>query len=193
MTRIIAGSAGGRRLLTPPGDRTRPTSDRVREALFSALESELETLVGARLVDVYAGSGAVGLEACSRGAEHVTFIERAAAVSALIRTNARELGFTSVAVVTAAAGTAASRPPECGAHDVAFLDPPYSTDPKEPGGVLTLMATHGWLVPGAVIVVERAHRSGEWRWPAEFVPLRSKRYGDTVLWYGRFVSPPALT
>jgi 16S rRNA (guanine966-N2)-methyltransferase len=190
MTRIIAGSAGGRRIRTPPGDRTRPTSDRVREALFSALESELDTLVGARLADVYAGSGAVGLEACSRGADHVTFIERAAAVSALIRTNARELGFSSVTVVCAAAGTATARPPAGPPHDVAFLDPPYSTVAEELGGVLTNMRTSGWLVQGAIVVIERAHRTGEWGWPAEFVPLRSKRYGDTVLWYGRFVSPP---
>ena len=193
MTRIIAGSAGGRRLRTPPGDRTRPTSDRVREALFSTLESELDTLVGARLVDVYAGSGAVGLEASSRGADHVTFIERAAAVATLIRTNARELGFTSVTVVSASAGTAAARPPEGGGHDVAFLDPPYSTGSEDLSGVLTLMGTTGWLVVGAVIVVERAHRTGEWRWPAGFMPLRSKRYGDTVLWYGRFVSPLPVT
>ncbi len=84
MTRIIAGEAGGRRLRTPPGGSTRPTSDRVREALFSALESQLGTIQGLRFLDVYAGSGAVGLEARSRGAAHVTLVERDAGNAALV-------------------------------------------------------------------------------------------------------------
>ncbi len=103
MTRIVAGSAGGRRLRTPSGGRTRPTSDRVKEALFSALESQIGTLAGRRFLDLFAGSGAVGLEARSRGAQHVTLVERDPATAALIRANAKELGLDQVTVLVASA------------------------------------------------------------------------------------------
>ena len=99
MTRIIAGAARGRRLKTPHGTATRPTSDRVREALFSALESELGTLVGTRFLDLFAGSGAVGLEAKSRGADEVVLVEHDRATAAMIRSNAAELGFDGVTVL----------------------------------------------------------------------------------------------
>ena len=111
MTRIIGGSAGGRALRTPAGSKTRPTSDRVREALFSALESRLGTLRGRAFLDVYAGSGAVGLEAASRGASHVTFVERDRAAASLISQNARTLGLTELTVLSASATALAAGGP----------------------------------------------------------------------------------
>ena len=111
VTRIIAGSAGGRRLRTPTGQGTRPTSDRVREALFSSLGSQLGSLAGLRFLDLYAGSGAVGLEARSRGAEHVTLVERDAAAAGLIRRNSADLGFDGVTVVARGAREFAAAAP----------------------------------------------------------------------------------
>ncbi|MBU2075293.1 MAG: RsmD family RNA methyltransferase, partial [Actinobacteria bacterium] len=98
MTRIIGGSAGGRRLETPRGEATRPTSDRVREALFSAVESWCGTLSGLRVLDLYAGSGALGLEACSRGADHALLVERDRRTAAVITANARTLGLPGARV-----------------------------------------------------------------------------------------------
>ena len=99
MTRIIGGTAGGRRLKTPAGDATRPTSDRVREALFSALESQLGSLTGLRFLDLYAGSGAIGLEAMSRGAGVVTSVESDRRTARMVQDNAGTLGFRKVEVV----------------------------------------------------------------------------------------------
>ncbi len=185
MTRIIAGEAGGRRLRTPPGRATRPTSDRVREALFSALESQLGTITGRRFLDVYAGSGAVGLEARSRGAGQVGLVERDARTAGLIRANAKDLGLTEVTVFAAAALTVASGEPAGEPFDVAFLDPPYATDAVEVAAVLDALRARGWLDPMAVVVVERSRRDGDWIWPDGYQRLRSKTYGETMLWYGR--------
>src|SRR6478672_639808 len=99
MTRIIGGTAGGRRLRTPTGDATRPTADRVREALFSALESQLGSLTGLRFLDLYAGSGAVGLEAMSRGAGVVTAVESDRRTARLVQDNATALHFHKVEVL----------------------------------------------------------------------------------------------
>lgn len=184
MTRIIGGVAGGRRLRTPPGDATRPTSDRVREALFSALESRLGTLAGIRFLDVYAGSGAVGLEASSRGAEAVVLVEHTASVAALIRANAAALGLDGVRVIHAAADKLAGRVDSGGPFDVAFLDPPYDVGVDAVGEVITTLAQADWFAPDALVVVERARRGEDWRWPAGFAGVREKKYGDTMLWYG---------
>ncbi|WP_166351856.1 RsmD family RNA methyltransferase [Phytoactinopolyspora limicola] len=99
MTRIVAGSARGRRLRVPPGQATRPTADRVREALFSSLESTLGGFSGVRMLDLYAGSGAVGLEALSRGATHVTFVESAARAVRTIRANVTTVGLPGTSIV----------------------------------------------------------------------------------------------
>ena len=114
MTRIIGGSAGGRRIATPRGANTRPTSDRVREALFSAVESWCGSLSGLRFLDLYAGSGAVGLEAWSRGAGVVTLVEQDRRTASMISTNARDLGFSRAHVV-ASAGRLDAAPPTEGA------------------------------------------------------------------------------
>ncbi len=181
MTRIIGGEAGGRRLQTPPGDKTRPTSDRVREALFSAVESWCGTLQDLRALDLYAGSGALGLEAWSRGAAAVTLVESDRRTAAVITANARALG-CQVADVRAAAvqTTLAAAPPA--PYDLVFSDPPYPLD--EPALAVDLDLLQAWLAPDALVVVERSRRSPEPSWPRGIVGYRSKRYGETTLWYG---------
>lgn len=188
MTRIIGGSAGGRRLHTPRGANTRPTSDRVREALFSAVESWCGSLRGLRFLDLYAGSGAVGLEAWSRGAGVVTLVESDRHTAALISENARTLGFTKVNVVATAVTSTLLRPPAA-PYDVAFLDPPYPLEDASIAADLHSLASREWLVPGAMVVVERSVRSPEPGWPAGFTDTRQKKYGETVLWYGHAAQP----
>jgi 16S rRNA (guanine966-N2)-methyltransferase len=183
MTRIIGGVAGGRRLATPRGAQTRPTSDRVREALFSAIEAWCGSLQGLRFLDLYAGSGAVGLEAWSRGAGIVTLVEQDRRTAVLIGGNARELGFARANVVSAAVATTLARPPAA-PYDVAFLDPPYPLTEDAVAADLHALATNGWLVPDALVVVERSSRSPEPSWPADFSDTRSRVYGETTLWYG---------
>jgi 16S rRNA (guanine966-N2)-methyltransferase len=183
VTRIIGGSAGGRRLKTPLGDNTRPTSDRVREALFSAIESALGSLSGLRFLDLYAGSGAVGLEARSRGAGVVTLVEHDRRTASLIRDNAKALGFPDVEVVASSVDRALTREPRA-PYDVVFADPPYVLTVDELEHDLTQLRDHGWLVPGAVVVIERGSRGPALAWPVGFTGDRSKKYGETTLWYG---------
>jgi 16S rRNA (guanine966-N2)-methyltransferase len=182
MTRIIGGKAGGRRITTPRGVSTRPTSDRVREALFSAIEAWCGSLNGLRFLDLYAGSGAVGLEAWSRGAGVVTMVEQDRRTSAMISANAHDLGFTRAHVVTGPVSTLLARPPTA-PYDVAFLDPPYAHPESDVVDDLSAMRDHDWLVPGAMVVVERGSRGPEPDWPDGFRDRREKKYGETVLWY----------
>lgn len=188
MTRIIGGSAGGRRLKTPHGVHTRPTSDRVREALFSAVESWCGSLHGLRFLDLYAGSGAVGLEAWSRGAGVVTLVESDRRTAALISENARALGFAKADVVAAPVIGALLRRPSA-PYDVVFLDPPYPLQDTAVAADLGSLVAHGWLVPGALVVVERSSRSPEPAWPEGFTDIRAKKYGESVLWYGHAALP----
>lgn len=183
MTRIIGGTAGGRRLTTPRGAQTRPTSDRVREALFSAIESWCGSLQGLRFLDLYAGSGAVGLEAWSRGAGVVTLVEQDKKTAALIAGNASALGFGRANVVTGAVATALAKPPAA-PYDIVFLDPPYPLAEEALAADLAALADNGWLVPGALVVIERSARSPEPTWPAAFEDVRSRKYGESMLWYG---------
>jgi 16S rRNA (guanine966-N2)-methyltransferase len=183
VTRIIGGSARGRRLKAPTGERTRPTSDRVREALFSSLDSDLGSLTGLRFLDLYAGSGAVGLEARSRGAGAVTLVEQDRRTAALIRENLRGLGFTQVDVVAGPVARVLAAPPR-EPYDVVFLDPPYPLPSERVLADLSALVAQGWLAEGAVVVVERGTRSGELSWPAGLAAARSRRYGETTLWYG---------
>jgi 16S rRNA (guanine966-N2)-methyltransferase len=178
MTRIIGGTVGGRRIATPRGSSTRPTSD----ALFSAIESWCGSLSGLRFLDLYAGSGAVGLEAWSRGAGVVTLVEHDRRTAAMIRSNARDLGFTRAEVVTEPVSGALARSPAA-PYDVAFLDPPYTLAEGQVEEDLAALRDHDWLVPGAMVVVERGSRSSEPSWPQGFSGSREKRYGETVLWY----------
>lgn len=183
MTRIIAGSAGGRRIATPPGQKTRPTTDRVREALFSSLESQLAGWEGIRFLDVFAGSGAIGLEALSRGAAHATFIERDRRTGALIRRNAAVVDAGESAVVVASAQQALGG--LSGPFDAAYVDPPYDYADDGLSAVLAIMVRRDLLVDDAAVVVERAARCAEPDWPDGIQGVRVKKYGATRLWYGQ--------
>ncbi|WP_248582377.1 16S rRNA (guanine(966)-N(2))-methyltransferase RsmD [Nocardioides sp. InS609-2] len=189
MTRIIGGTAGGRRLHTPRGVATRPTSDRVREALFSAIESWCGSLSGLRFLDLYAGSGAVGLEAWSRGAGVVTLVEQDRRTAALISDNARELDFARAHVLASSVTTALAKVPTA-PYDVAFLDPPYPLEASRVDADLVAMVAQQWLVPGAIVVVERSSRGEPITWPEGLVGEREKKYGETMLWYGRAAPNP---
>jgi 16S rRNA (guanine966-N2)-methyltransferase len=181
VTRIIGGSAGGRRLQTPPGDATRPTADRVREALFSALEARFGTLRGLRFLDLYAGSGAVGLEAASRGAEAVTAVESDRRTARVVSANAAALGFEVDLRAQPVSAVLSTTP--AAAYDVVFLDPPYPLPSEEVAQALALLVEHRWVQPGGSVVVERSARSVAPTWPDGLEPQRRKKYGETVLWY----------
>jgi len=178
MTRIIAGAWGGRRLATPRGPDTRPTSDRVREALFSSLESELGGFDGLRVLDLYAGSGALGLESLSRGAEHADFVETNRNAAAVIKRNIAALGLPQgrarvhAVPVDRFVGTLVD------GFDLVFLDPPYKLPTDEVAAVVSA------LPAGGLIVVERPSRE-PFAWPGMRSGLRERRYGETTLWYGR--------
>lgn len=177
MTRIIAGTAGGRTLDVPAAG-TRPTSDRVREALFSRLE-HADVLDGATVWDLYAGSGALGLEAASRGAAAVVLVEANARAAAVCRRNAERLGLRQVRV--AALKVAAFLERATGPVDVVLVDPPYDLGEDELAAALRAVAPH--LGTGALLVVERTARTPEPRWPDGVGRTGEKRYGETVLWY----------
>lgn len=183
----MAGRYGGRRLRTPDGRDTRPTSDRVREALFSALES-MTDLDGARVLDLFAGSGAVGLEALSRGAAHALLVESDARAIRVIRDNIATLGAAGAAVAPGRVGTVLGAGPQGGPYDVVFADPPYPLTEPELTAALAALVEHGWLAPDAVLVVERATRSPEPSWVQGVTGDRGRRYGESTLWYGRAVA-----
>lgn len=186
MTRIIAGAHGGRRLTAPAGALTRPTSDRVREALFSALET-MTDLSGARFADLYAGSGAVGLEALSRGAAYTLLVESQPRAAKVIRDNIAALRVgTAARLIPAAVSSVLSTSPEGGPYDVVFADPPYALADDELAGVQKALVIHDWLAPDAVVVIERSTRNREpFSWVDGITADRSRRYGETTLWYGR--------
>jgi 16S rRNA (guanine966-N2)-methyltransferase len=184
VTRIVAGVHGGRRLATPAGRDTRPTADRVREALFNSLATMTE-LAGGRFADLYAGSGAVGLEAASRGASHVLLVEAEPSAARAVRSNIEALGLgTVVTLATAKVEQVLANAPDA-PYDVVFADPPYQLADAELGRVLARLAADAWLAPDGIVVVERATRSPEPPWPTGLAPARSRRYGETTLWYGR--------
>jgi 16S rRNA (guanine966-N2)-methyltransferase len=180
MTRIIAGFAGSLTIAVPPKG-TRPTSDRVREAIFSALEAR-DALDGATVLDLYAGSGALGLEAVSRGAVSLTLVEKNPAASAACRRNADlvkarapkgvRITVAPIAVQSYLAGGPAP-------FDVIFIDPPYELGADDLAADLAALP----LAPDAIVLVERSSRSPEPVWPAGLELDRRKDYGDTTLWW----------
>ncbi len=184
MTRIVAGVAGGRRLAVPPGERTRPTSDRTREALFGTLAGLLD-LAGARVLDLFAGSGAVGLEAVSRGAAEAVLVDADGRAAATARANATALGLAEQVTVRRdrVERVIATAPPE--PYDLVFADPPYALPDAELDVILATLADKAWLSPDAVLVVERSSRGAGPAWPASIRPVKARRYGEGTLWYGR--------
>ena len=188
MSRIVAGELGGRRLRMPPGDRTRPTTDRVREALFSRVESLLGGLDGAVVLDLYAGSGAVGLEALSRGAAHAVLVECDRRAVSAARANVAALGVDDRArVVADRVERLLARPVDAagGPADLVFADPPYAMASADLYTALEAGAAGGWYADDALLVVERPSRGGAWVFPAGVRPEGERRYGETTLWYGR--------
>ncbi|MGH3738166.1 MAG: 16S rRNA (guanine(966)-N(2))-methyltransferase RsmD [Micromonosporaceae bacterium] len=184
MSRIVAGTLGGRRVTMPPGRTTRPTSDRVREALFSSLATLVE-LDGCRFADLYAGSGAVGIEALSRGAAHALFVEQDPRTARVVKANLASLALAERATVTVGSvARAVAAPPET-PYDVVFADPPYELPDAELSVVLDHLVAGGWLTPDSVVVAERGTRSGPPGWVPGLTGERSRRYGETTLWYGR--------
>jgi 16S rRNA (guanine966-N2)-methyltransferase len=185
MTRIIAGAHGGRRLSAPAGALTRPTSDRVREAFFSALDSMID-LTGVRFADLYAGSGAVGLEALSRGASHALLVESDGRAARTIRDNIVALRVGgSARLIAGKVAQVVAGPPDGGAYDVVFADPPYAVTDAELTEVQQSLIDCGWLAPDAVVILERASRGGAVSWVDGITADRSRKYGETTLWYGR--------
>jgi 16S rRNA (guanine966-N2)-methyltransferase len=179
VTRIVAGTAGGR-TLTVPTHGTRPTSERVREALFSRLEHE-GVVVGATVLDLYAGSGALGLEAASRGAASVTLVEAARTAAQMCRANAAALGLAArVHVVADRAERFVARPPAL-PWRLVLLDPPYALPAGELDGVLAALAPA--VAADGVVVVERSTRVAEPGWPAGLVRADERSYGETRLWF----------
>ena len=162
----------------------------------------LGSLAGARVLDLYAGSGAVGLEALSRGAEHVLMVEHGARAARVIRENIEAIGLPGAVLAAdrvervlargpAPAGGQDSPAPAGGQdstgedrYDVVFADPPYALADTAVSQVLSLLTGQGWLAPDALVIVERATRSGPLNWPDGFVPDRSRRYGEATFWYG---------
>jgi len=189
MTRIVGGIAGGRRLAVPSGEVTRPTSDRAREALFSTVDG-LTRLVGSHVLDLYAGSGALGLEALSRGAVHALLVEGNRRVADTLEANIGSLKLDGAVAMTsevqALAGTdPAGMPGSSAPYQIVFADPPYRMPASELSGVLADLHRLGWLAPQAVLVVERSARDDAWVWPTPLHPIRDRRYGEAWLWYGR--------
>ncbi|WP_433545484.1 16S rRNA (guanine(966)-N(2))-methyltransferase RsmD [Streptomyces sp. CA-294286] len=189
MTRVIAGTAGGRRLTVPPGNGTRPTSDRAREGLFSTWEALLGTLEGLRIADLYAGSGAVGLEALSRGGAHALLVEADQKAVRTIRDNVRTLGLPGAEVRAGKAEQVVTTAAPATPYDIVFLDPPYAVTDDDLREILLTLRAQGWLARDALATVERSTRGGEFAWPEGFEPLRARRYGEGTLWYGRAASP----
>jgi 16S rRNA (guanine966-N2)-methyltransferase len=183
MTRLIAGVAGGRRLAVPPTG-VRPTGDRAREGLFNSLGTLVE-LEGAAVLDLYAGSGALGLEALSRGADSVVFVENSPKVLPVLRANLAAVGLPGGRVVAGSVPTVVARPAPA-AFDVVLTDPPYATPVTEVLTVLDRLHRGAWLAPGALVVVERSSREEPFDWPTPLVGLRERRYGEALLRYGRF-------
>lgn len=196
MSRIIAGSARGTLLRGAVGQRTRPTTDRVREALFSMLATWAgaadaapeEQLADMALLDLYAGSGAIGLEAISRGASRAVLVENHRQALESIRRNLAATGMADrvqvqpVNVTTFLAGS-----PE--QFDVVWLDPPYSTSNVEVEAVLVRVA-QSWLASDGLVVVERSSRDPALRWPAVLADNWTRRYGETQLHFGRPAADP---
>jgi 16S rRNA (guanine966-N2)-methyltransferase len=193
MTRVIAGRAGGRRLAVPPGNGTRPTSDRAREGLFSTWQALLGTLDGTRVADLYAGSGAVGLEALSRGASHALLVEADARAARTVRENVKAIGLPGAEARTGKAEQVVAGPPPSTPYDLVFLDPPYAVSDDDLREILLTLRTQGWLTDDALVTVERSTRGGDFRWPDGFEGLRSRRYGEGTFWYGRAALNHTLT
>ncbi len=190
MSRIISGSRGGRRLTMPPGDQTRPTSSKVREALFSSLASWTGgssgpadvALKGWAFCDLFAGSGAIGLEAASRGAAPVMLVEFSRRAVRTIEQNVAAVDL-EVEVRRDSVEDIVRRQPAY-PFDIVFLDPPYELSNPAVEQILQNLVTNGWLTGEGLIVLERSGREPAPRWPDALADTWEKKYGETVLYFG---------
>ncbi len=185
MTRIVAGSAKGRTLAVPKSG-TRPTSERVREALFSRLD-HMNVLEGATVLDLFAGTGALGLEALSRGAARATLVEKASAAARVASANVRATGLPARVVTADVRAYLGGRGGEAltGENDLVFIDPPYDIPEGDMTTVLSALAP--WVGPDSLIVVERSTRAPAPTWPPFLVLEDTRAWGETVAY---FAGPP---
>ena len=188
MTRIVAGSAKGRTLAVPKSG-TRPTSERVREALFSRLD-HMNVLEGATVLDLFAGTGALGLEALSRGAARATLVEKASAAARVASANVRATGLPARVVTADVRAYLGARSGEAltGENDLVFIDPPYDIPEGDMTTVLSALAP--WVGPDSLIVVERSTRAPAPTWPPFLVLEDTRAWGETVAY---FADPPLPT
>jgi len=186
VSRIIAGKLASRRVATPPGESTRPTTDRVRESVFAGLASKLgvvdnnpaEQLAGRTFLDLYAGSGAVGLEAASRGAK-VTWVENHAGAARVIRKNLDTLKVAGTVRIMDVARFLSSTPVP---FDIVWMDPPYSVPSDEIERILADLEEKGWVGDAGLVLVERAGRTSAIEFPESFLNVGQRRYGDTIVY-----------
>ncbi len=193
MTRIVGGLARGRRLAVPAGD-VRPTSSRTREAVFSSLAHRLHSWTDVVVLDLFAGSGAMGLEAASRGAAAVVLVERDRRVLKVLRRNVAELDLPGVTVLAADSYTLGPRRDlrqVAAAADVVILDPPYRDSDAALRELLGGLQRGHWLAPEAIAVVERSARGAEFEWPAGWEVFADRRYADTTVYFARLVASPS--
>jgi 16S rRNA (guanine966-N2)-methyltransferase len=177
--RVIAGSAGGRRLVAPKGD-TRPSADRVKEALFSSLGGQRTS--EANVLDLYAGSGALAIEALSRGAARAVLVDRDPAAQVAIRANLATVGFGELArFQRAAVSSFLARGATEAPFDLVFLDPPYDVPSQEVAQVLEALARPPWLSEGATVVIERPKGGEAVELPDGWEIEKERVYGDTLL------------
>ncbi len=179
--RVIAGEAGGLRLSAPKGTRTRPTADRVKESVFAALGPD--RLLGAAVLDLYAGSGALAIEALSRGGATALLVDRDALAVDAIRRNLRSTGMHERARVQRRGVGSVVRglPPSEAPFDLVFLDPPYDQPAGKLAGVFVALAEPGWIAPDGTVVVERSASAGPPLLPAGWEVTWSRVYGDTLV------------
>lgn len=176
--RVIGGALRGRRLDAPEGASTRPTADRVREAIFSILQGEVE---GAAVLDLFAGSGAMGLEALSRGAAHALFVDFDRGACAVIRANLESLGLEDRADIACTDTTKLiATEPSTGPFDLIFIDPPYRIGAALAAEVIATADLKGWIAPRAHVVVEHAAAAGVDPM-VRFELDVEKKYGDSAV------------
>ena len=183
--RIVGGQFRGRTLVAPSHDGTRPTSDRVREAIFNILAHGMPdfTLAGARVLDLFAGTGALGIEALSRGASYCLFVEEDAGARALIRRNVEALGLTGVTKIFRRDATSLGPVGRSAGFTLAFLDPPYGQGLAE--RALASAAKDGWLAAGSIAIIEE-RKGATLELPADFEMLDQRAWGDTQAVFVRF-------
>ena len=183
--RIVGGRYRGRAIAAPKHDGLRPTSDRVRESVFNVLEHGVADfdLDGARVIDLFAGTGALGIEAVSRGAAFALFVEDAAESRALIRANVEALGLTGATRIFRRDATDLGPAGTMAPFSLAFLDPPYGRGLGEQG--LVALRDGGWMSPGAVVVLEE-RGNVHVTLPEGFAEIDRRRWGDTQAVFGRF-------